>query len=158
MKRLVATVVVVSLASLALCGIAGVFLPRVGNDVDKAWLTRWRLVSIGHGIVRYYDICDLEERKALRRIQTLNQLWSLFQQKRDTGSPIIPNPLEDSYLSDAWDQPFRLEVSHRENETVFRIISSGKGPAGNNQGVELFVEVILDADKIREKHSWEPEY
>jgi hypothetical protein len=111
---------------------------------------------MGYSILRYFEVGDETDKNAIRKIKTLDQLWALLQKKVD-GLPIVSIPVEDGFLRDAWGHSYRLELRATEKETIIRITSAGETGVFNGHQDELFVEVVFDGRKAREKRSWEPE-
>jgi len=98
-------------------------------------------------LARFFSISDEADRQALLHVRTLDELWVLLQKKDYIIEPLVPSPVENHYLIDAWNQPYILEVNGNNKKTVIRILSLG-------QGKPQYVEITYDGIDVRERFSW----
>jgi len=110
------------------------------EDCDEAWQTSMKLSNIQNSFGHFNQLADKSDREAIRKVQTIDELWALFHKKYSGGQPLAPSPKEENYLEytkDGWNQTFILEIKLNVNSTVIRILS--KAPA-----YQRWVEMNVD--------------
>jgi len=63
-------------------------------------------------------LADESDWLAVKKAQTLDELWALFHKKTDVVRPLVPLPPEEDYLKDGWNQPYVLEIKIVEKTTI----------------------------------------
>ncbi len=143
--------VVLSLSLVCFVFAAGCESTR--RSTDEQWLTRMCLFDMGRWVSRFIEIGDSSDQNALRTVRTIDELWILLHKKHDAAGPLVPQPIDESYLHDGWGRPYNLEITSPNPKNI-KVRISSNGDATKNVS-PLFAEISYDGKNIKQKLSWQ---
>jgi len=124
------------------------------HDGDEEWQTKLSLsLYVQRALGRFNQLADETDRRKIRQVRSLDELWSVIRSKVDRDGPLVPSPRDSdyvNYITDGWKYPFRLSVVVLNDVTIVRIASDGSPK-------KLYVEAKVDSKGGSTRASWDPD-